>query len=224
MPYCVCRSSHFVVYFGVGAVLDPLLILLVDLCAKNFGCASRFTACSVSITDPGCHCHIGDAFKLYEKFVSQDGSGVVGIILVVLVDVVLSVVACTLLYTFIIKWHLNGRLLDLYHRLVADDTAFSWPLDVELSLKELQAIVARAQKWTGARGTKRRVAVCEYTLVDPLDAAFAEVTTHVVIYTATVDGSKQMYRQFLRLPDGTIMEVFDDAKTSLGLAFSLDEL
>lgn len=84
-----------------------------------------------------------------------------------------------------------------------------------MSIKELQGVVHRAQKWTGARGNKRRVrfvwvcvfvclmpccgccpqiAVCEYALTDPLDASFVEVTTHIVIYTSSLDGSKELYR------------------------------
>lgn len=91
----------------------------------------QFAACQISITDPGCHCRVGDAFKLYEKFLSEDGSGVVGIILVVLIDVVLTLVAAVLLYTFYIKLHMSGRLVDLYTRLCSSgDTVV--PLDGEV--------------------------------------------------------------------------------------------
>lgn len=53
-----------------------------------------------------------------------------------------------------------------------------------------------------------QVAVCEYSVTDPLVASFKEVSTHIVIYHSTLDGAKQLYRHFLRLPDGTILELF----------------
>jgi len=34
-----------------------------------------------------------------------------------------------------------------------------------------------------------------------------EVTTHIAIYTLHLDGLRELYRQFLRLPDGAILEV-----------------
>ena len=53
-----------------------------------------------------------------------------------------------------------------------------------------------------------QVAVCEYSVTDPLQASFKEVSTHIVIYHSTLDGAKQLHRHFLRLPDGTILELF----------------
>ena len=37
-----------------------------------------------------------------------------------------------------------------------------------------------------------------------------EVTTHVAIHTLHLDGLRELYRHFLRLPDGAILEVFGD--------------
>jgi hypothetical protein len=34
-----------------------------------------------------------------------------------------------------------------------------------------------------------------------------EITTHVAIHTVHLDGLRQLYRQFLRLPDGAVVEV-----------------
>ena len=34
-----------------------------------------------------------------------------------------------------------------------------------------------------------------------------EITTHVSIHTLHLDGLRELYRHFLRLPDGTIVEV-----------------
>lgn len=37
-----------------------------------------------------------------------------------------------------------------------------------------------------------------------------EITSHVSIYTIHLDGLRQLFRHFLRLPDGAIVEVFGD--------------
>ena len=37
-----------------------------------------------------------------------------------------------------------------------------------------------------------------------------KVTVHVAIFTIHLDGLRELYRQFLRLPDGAILEVFGD--------------
>ena len=42
-----------------------------------------------------------------------------------------------------------------------------------------------------------------------------EVTTHIAIYTLHLDGLKELYRQFLRLPDGAVVEIFGDIATAM---------
>ena len=37
-----------------------------------------------------------------------------------------------------------------------------------------------------------------------------EITTHVSIHTIHLDGLRELYRQFLRLPDGAVVEVRSD--------------
>ena len=54
------------------------------------------------------------------------------------------------------------------------------------------------------------MAVCDYVLTDPLDPVFKEVTTHLIIYHAGLDGRRELYRHFLRMPDGTALELFGD--------------
>lgn len=52
-----------------------------------------------------------------------------------------------------------------------------------------------------------------------------QVTTHLTIYNQELDGSKTLYRHFLRMPDGTIIELFDVVAKSLGSQFdSLEKL
>jgi hypothetical protein len=54
-----------------------------------------------------------------------------------------------------------------------------------------------------------QIAICEYCLTDPLQPGFQEVTDHITIFNAAMDGSKQVYRQFLRLPEGVVLELFE---------------
>ena len=37
---------------------------------------------------------------------------------------------------------------------------------------------------------------------------------HVAIFTIHLDGLRELYRQFLRLPDGAIIEVFGDISSA----------
>ena len=48
-----------------------------------------------------------------------------------------------------------------------------------------------------------------------VETGFKEVTTHTAIYTLHLDGLKELYRQFLRLPDGSIVEIFGDIATAM---------
>lgn len=210
--------SRFVAFAGVAAVLDPLLILVADLASLNFGCddPTLHPACVADFTSAQCRCFEGDMFKLYYRFLRTEGSGVVGVTLTVFVYAVEMLLAGFLLYGFLVNLHLDGRMLDLYRRIHAPDSAFRQPLDLELSLAELGWVVDKARRWDMQDKVVRRVAVCEYVLTDPLDPSFREVTNHLVIYNATLGGTRELFRHFLQLPDGTLVEVFGDLESALG--------
>jgi hypothetical protein len=208
--------SLFFAWFGIGAALDPLLITLVDAIAGFHDC-DRFRSCAADIASRECECHEGDAWKLYQRFRVQEGSGVAGVILVVFLYAVLILAGFFFVYLYLLHLHMDGRMLDLYRRLNAPEEAFLVPHDFEVSAAELQWIVGRAARWRGAKGTARRIAVCDYVVTDPLDASYREVTSHLVIYHAGLDGARELYRHFLRLPDGVILEVFGDIERHFGL-------
>lgn len=42
-----------------------------------------------------------------------------------------------------------------------------------------------------------------------------ELTTHTAIFTLHLDGLRELYRQFLRLPDGSVVEIFGDIATAM---------
>jgi hypothetical protein len=208
--------SRFVTFYGIGAVLNPPLILLVDACAGNFNCKAD-PDCENDLGDPDCACHEGDAFKLPNRFEEEEGSAVAGIVLTVLVYCVLMLLASFLLYVFLLHIHMDGRMLDLYRRLNALDNIFLVPDDMEISASELNWICAKAARWRGPDGTQRKIAVCEYIVTDPLDENIEEKTTHLIIYHVTLNGTRELYRHFLRLEDGTIIEIFGQLGDKLGI-------
>ncbi|KAA0171596.1 hypothetical protein FNF28_00529 [Cafeteria roenbergensis] len=211
--------SRFVAFFGLAAILDPAIVFLFDVASVNFGCSDPaiHPACVPDFTSRLCRCFEGDAFKLYYRFLRTEGSGVVGVVLTLFIYAVLMLLAGFLLYAFMLNLHLDGRMLDLYRRIHGPESAFHAPHDLELSARELRWVVERSRRWRSAQGTMRRVAVCQYVLTDPLDPSFEEVTTHLIIYHAALGGLRELYRHFLRQPDGTVVEVFGDMESALGV-------
>jgi len=209
--------SRFTAFFGVAAVLDPVLVFVLDLAFTNYSCSdpSIHPLCVPDFTARACRCFEGDAFKLYYRFLRTEGSGVIGVVLTLFVYAVIMVLAALVLYAFLLNLHLDGRMLDLYRRIHGPEGAFRTPHDLELSARELRWIVDKSRRWRSARGTMRRVAVCSYVLTDPLVPAFQEATSHLIIYHSDVDGSRELYRHFLRQPDGTVVEVFGDMESSI---------
>ena len=74
--------SHFNCFFGLFAVLDPIVVLLVDLIVGNFNCAAQ-PICDVDLADEGCFCVEGDAFRLSKFTETHSSSAVIGILLTV---------------------------------------------------------------------------------------------------------------------------------------------
>eukprot|EP01137_Pigoraptor_chileana_P024220 Opistho-2@91791 len=248
-PNLGCR---LVLAFGIASILDPILICIVDTAMQRYKNEGEM---------------IGDAFKLYWHFDEEQGSGLVGIFLTVFIYACDMFLGCVLCYVYFLKWHLNGRMLDVYHRLHGEPGDFFVPNDMEISNQELRYICTKAEQWRGEQGERRKVIVNDHIYEEEdahdregdardapnaptattgaqakastarqtatkasedgrkrreKDKLFAqaqpkrEVTTHVSIYTLYLDGSKELYRHFLRLPDGAIVEVFGDID-SMGL-------
>ncbi len=105
---------------------------------------------------------------------------------------------------------MNGRMLDVYHRLHGADADFFVPEDLEISLRNLRWILTQAKRWTGFHGSTRKIAVTSYVTKDHLDPSFEARTIHIAIYTQELSGSRTLYRQFLRRADGTFLESFED--------------
>lgn len=206
--------SHFNCFFGIFAVLDPILVLLVDLIIGNFDCASQ-PICEVDISAEGCFCVEGDAFRLALFTEQQSSSAVIGILLTLALYVLICVLAALLLSVYFMRVYVDGRIRDLYRRVHGTERSFFIPEDLELSTSELEWIIVKADKWRNPSGATRKAYVCDYELTDPLDPQFKLVTSHLAIYTVEVGGAKKLYRHFLKKPDGCLMEVFGDVSSQL---------
>ena len=57
---------------------------------------------------------------------------------------------------------MNGRLIDVCHRLRSAEEAFFVPHDLEVSLEELGFVCRGAEQWRGVEGERRKIAVCDY--------------------------------------------------------------
>lgn len=182
------NASRLCAAYGINVILDPLLFLLVDLATQNYS---------------------GDAFKLYNYFNDEEGSGVPGVILTVFFDAILMFVSSFLFYHYLLYIHMNGRMLDVYHRLHGQNSSFFIPDDMEISLRNLRWILTQAKRWTGYQGSVRKIAVTSYIVKDHEDPDYEECSIHIAVFTQDINGQRQLYRQFLRRHDGAIIELFD---------------
>ncbi|RLN52522.1 hypothetical protein BBJ29_006985 [Phytophthora kernoviae] len=206
-------GSNFVVCAGIATVLDPFLVLIVDVLSHHYGCA-QLSECVVSLTASGCSCVVGDWFKLYVRFQAQEGSGIIGAFIVLILYVALTCLSLLGLYVYLLYIHMNGRMLDVYRRVHGREDSFFMPHDAEVSLQELEAICAQATRWKGPRGTQRKVFVHEYALTDPLDLLFRETNAHVAVYNVELDGTRELHRHFLKMPDGAVLELFGELEAN----------
>ncbi|XP_059182506.1 uncharacterized protein ofcc1 [Centropristis striata] len=205
-------TSKFIMAQGVWTVLDPLAVFAVDAVLGRL---------AYSPDTP-----VGDAAKLYWHFYRADQSGAAGVIITLFLYAVLFLLSITILSINILRFHNDGRMLDVFQRLTAREGTYFLPQDLELSNQELSYVVKKAEQWRGFNGERRKVVVYDYiwTVEDPLAGSAApgdpprdgaslpegETSTHVAIYTLYLSGLKQRYRHFLRQPDGAIIEVIGD--------------
>lgn len=201
--------SRFIMAYGINVLLDPIWILMVDSALMRY-------------LNLGGDYPIGDAFKLYWHFFRFEKNGAIGIVLTVFLYIGTVFVSSVVLYLYFLRVHNNGRLMDVYHRLHAREDEFFIPYDLEISNVELSYVCKKAEQFRGEEGERRKTAVYDYIWeeeqIDESDMAASdrkksghrEITTHVSIHTIHLDGLRELYRHFLRLPDGAVVEVFGE--------------
>lgn len=82
-----------------------------------------------------------------------------------------SIVTALILHQYLLHAHMNGRMLDVWRRLNADEDNFFIPHDLELSAAELQHACIRASKWRGPNGARREVVFHDFHANDDEDHA-----------------------------------------------------
>ncbi|KAL5249152.1 hypothetical protein ACHWQZ_G018108 [Mnemiopsis leidyi] len=206
-------ASQFISAFGVMTFFDWFIVLIVDSITGRYEPS----------TEVGMEGIVGDAFKLYEIFDRKENNGLVGAFLTIFIYFFLSFLSGVIFYMYYLRIHLNGRLLDIFVRLTGKNEDFFVPHDLEISHAELDFIVTKAEQWRGEEGERRKTAIYDYVWEEEIteeweDTASRDVekfkmdaTTHVSIHTLHLDGLRELFRHFLRLSDGAILEVFGEA-------------
>ena len=200
--------STFLSCFGLMTVLDPFLILLVDLLSGNFNCGDS----CIDYTDPSCKCFTGDWMKLYDRMNAESsGSGITGVLITVMIFFGISIISALFYHEYLIHIHRDGRILDLWRRVHSMGQEFFLPDDFEISRDELVHICTKASQWRGGGGDIRRLSITKLIEKDAEDQDFLSVSKLYSIYEMSMDGTrKKLYRQFLLAPEGYITEVFSD--------------
>ncbi|XP_058231815.1 uncharacterized protein ofcc1 [Hemibagrus wyckioides] len=198
--------SKLIMALGVWTVLDPLAVFTVDAVLGRL---------SYSAEKP-----VADAAKLYWHFHRLEQSGTAGILITLFLYIVLFILSFTMLYMYFLRFHNDGRILDVYLRLHSPERAFFIPDDFEVSNQELSYIVKKAEEWRGFNGERRKVAVYDYIWSQEVSGGcespgavvteVGETSSHVSIYTLYLSGLRQRYRHFLRQPSGAIVELIGD--------------
>ena len=155
-------GSMFIAAYGVQVVLDAYWILVVDVALFRFN-------------PPQPDLPTADVTKLYWHFDRLEGSGVVGIFLTLFLYIFTTFVTLSCFYMYFLRVHMNGKLIDIYHRLKSSEEKLFVPHDLELSSEELGFICRKAEQWRGADGERRKVAVHDYIWEDEEEERNKEV-------------------------------------------------
>ena len=179
--------------------------------AHNYDCANASLACKENYLSNSCDCFEADSLKLWSRFETEEGSGVVGAIITVILYLGTCTMASLMLYEYLMYVHKDARILDLWRRITASEEEFFMPHDFEISREELLRICGeKMRRWRGLDGSRRRLEIKEYLETENGDGNNERLTTYYAIYEVSPDdGRKKLHRHFLALPQGQIIEIFD---------------
>mmetsp|Transcript_17229 Transcript_17229/g.30997 ORF Transcript_17229/g.30997 Transcript_17229/m.30997 type:complete len:738 (-) Transcript_17229:3038-5251(-) len=150
----------------------------------------------------------GDPFKLYFFFQRNEGSGMIGIMMTIFIYIGLVGLSSFFVYNYMLFVHMNGRLLDVYMRLSSEESYFFLPHDAEVSARYLEWVCYKARTYRSQTGLSRKVAVTNYLL----SGLGGNSCTYIVIYTVTPEELRSVFRQFVILPSGAIVEMFSQTE------------
>eukprot|EP00730_Choanoeca_flexa_P018949 TRINITY_DN9241_c0_g1_i1.p1 TRINITY_DN9241_c0_g1~~TRINITY_DN9241_c0_g1_i1.p1 ORF type:complete len:540 (+),score=89.43 TRINITY_DN9241_c0_g1_i1:1442-3061(+) len=194
---------RFISAWAILTIFDPVLIALVDVCYQRWAAGSG--------TKP-----VGDAFKLYHHFERSDDGGLPGVFLTLFIYAITMFGAFVIAYIYFLRQHMDCRVIDLYHRLADPESKFVLPYDNEVSMAEVTRVVKAAERWRGQNGERRKTVVFDHNWRETegennghdRPPKVLETTSLIGIHTIYMSGRHEVFRQFLRLPDGAVIEVF----------------
>lgn len=189
-------------------MLDPILIAAVDAMMLNFACRTTHQGCQV-YTATSCHCYEADFIKLWNRMQKDEGNGIVGLFITLMLYFGTMVVSALLLYYYLVYIHKNARILDIFRRINAPTEEFFIPDDFEISFEELNSICSLAKRWRGLDGSTRVVQVSQ--VPRNLDSVYpVQDIRHYAIYEVAADRKTwKVHRHFVMTSNGSILEIFD---------------
>ena len=220
-------GSRFIAAFGVQSLLDPFWIFVVDMSLLKYKAPTSDTPTA-------------DVSKLYWHFVQLESSGIAGVFITLFLYVVTIFITLSCFYMYFLRVHMNGRLIDIYIRLKSSEDDLFMPHDMEVSLEELGYICRKAEQWRGIEGERKKINVCDYiwdgnevctTFIIQFSILFlyiqhehckTETATYISIYTIYLDGLTELYRHFLKIDSGAIIEVNKINNADIGISFFPD--
>ena len=170
--------SKFVVWFGFGTLGDGVLCAIVDTATRHSD---------------------GDFYKLANYYDNAENSPIAGYIVICMIYLFFIVFNLLIFYNYMVFLHLNGRMQDIYIRLLGDPKVFFCPHDNEMSLRHLlwcyyTAIV-----------NSHRIVVNHLTLDNDYGEKKALTTMQTSSYETTT--SLEIMRSFIRDEIGCIKEL-----------------
>ena len=144
--------SKFFAAFGLASILDPLLVIVIDLIFHNYDCENKNKDCEEDYTSSDCRCFNGDFLKLWYRMEDEEGSGLSGLFIMLLLYMGTGICASLILYYYIVHVHRDGKVLDQWRRINGAPSEFFIPLDFEVSSDEMQETIDKALRWRGPKG------------------------------------------------------------------------
>jgi hypothetical protein len=206
--------SKFFAAYGLATIFDPLLVTIIDLIYGNYNCEARSDACKEDYTSNACSCFNGDFLKLWYRMDKEEGSGLTGLFIMILLYMGTGIIGCLLLYQYLVHVHRDGRILDSWRRINGSEEEFFMPLDFEVSDEELKAVMHKALHWRGPKGSKRRLTIEEFTEMDPKDAQYLEKFKKFTIHEYDANRVQSVFREFILEPSGILLENFDSRRAN----------
>ena len=154
--------SKFVLSFGISMILDPYIILIIDICYHHYECNKASISCMASYSSSTCICYNGDFIKLWYRMVNLEGNGITGLLITIILYLSSTIISCLLIYVYLIYIHRNSHILDIYRRIHYESDRFILPQDFEVSAAELRSICMNAVVWRGLDGSTRKVVLHTY--------------------------------------------------------------